>query len=194
VALNATRSGAATTETTWGPLNNVITIDDERIKNHLDRIVRGSVEETLRTGYAMRSATSAAGRVGIHPRAIMSQLQTKSGEVRLKVPKLWAQTFETAIIQRYRRRESSVDEALWPASGSGQGHHGGSVGYWCHRQPCGPKKDLPSPGAIGRWSTCSRPSGSRFPMCRFWLAIGVNSAGYREICGICDADQLRRLA
>ena len=30
-------------------LNNVITIDDERIKSHLDRVVRGSVEETLNT-------------------------------------------------------------------------------------------------------------------------------------------------
>jgi transposase-like protein len=28
-------------------LNNVITIDDERIKSHLDWVVRGSVEETL---------------------------------------------------------------------------------------------------------------------------------------------------
>jgi hypothetical protein len=28
-------------------LNNVITIDDERIKSHLVRVVRGSVEETL---------------------------------------------------------------------------------------------------------------------------------------------------
>ena len=35
------------TETTPSPLNNVITIDDERIRNHLDRVVRGSVEETL---------------------------------------------------------------------------------------------------------------------------------------------------
>ena len=35
------------TETTPSPLNNVITIDDERIKNHLDRVVRSSVEETL---------------------------------------------------------------------------------------------------------------------------------------------------
>jgi hypothetical protein len=35
------------TETTSSPLNNVITIDDERIKNHLDQVVRGSVEETL---------------------------------------------------------------------------------------------------------------------------------------------------
>ena len=34
-------------ETTPSPLGHVITIDDERIKNHLDRVVRGSVEETL---------------------------------------------------------------------------------------------------------------------------------------------------
>jgi transposase-like protein len=39
-------------------------------------------------------------------------LQTKAGEVRLKVPKLRYQTFETAIIERYRRRESSFEEAL----------------------------------------------------------------------------------
>ena len=35
------------TDDTLSPLNNVITIDDERIRNHLDRVVRGSVEETL---------------------------------------------------------------------------------------------------------------------------------------------------
>ena len=32
---------------TSSPLNNVITIDDERIKSHLDRVVRSTVEETL---------------------------------------------------------------------------------------------------------------------------------------------------
>src|SRR6476646_7209417 len=32
---------------TPSPLNNVITIDDQRIKSHLDRVVRGTVEETL---------------------------------------------------------------------------------------------------------------------------------------------------
>jgi hypothetical protein len=35
------------TDDTLSPLNNVILIDDERIRNHLDRVVRGSVEETL---------------------------------------------------------------------------------------------------------------------------------------------------
>jgi transposase-like protein len=32
--------------------------------------------------------------------------------VKLKMPKLRRQTFETAIIERYRRREASVEEAL----------------------------------------------------------------------------------
>ena len=33
-------------------------------------------------------------------------LQTQAGEVSLKVPKLRRQTFETAIIERYRRRRA----------------------------------------------------------------------------------------
>src|SRR5262249_2060697 len=36
----------------------------------------------------------------------------EAGEVRLRVPKLRRQAFETAMIERYRRRESSVEEAL----------------------------------------------------------------------------------
>jgi transposase-like protein len=39
-------------------------------------------------------------------------LTTTSGDVTLKVPKLKGISFETAIIERYRRRESSVEEAL----------------------------------------------------------------------------------
>jgi putative transposase len=99
---------------TPSPLNNVITIDDERIKSHLDRVVRGTVEETLnalldaeadRLCNAQRYERSDARRdtrAGHYERG----LQTKAGEVRLRVPKLRQQTFETAIIERYRRRES----------------------------------------------------------------------------------------
>jgi transposase-like protein len=39
-------------------------------------------------------------------------LKTKEFEVTLKVPKLRTLPFETAIIERYRRRKSSVEEAL----------------------------------------------------------------------------------
>ena len=108
------------TDITPSPLNNVITIDDERIKNHLDRVVRGSVEETLNALLdaeadqlcnAQRYERSEARRdtrAGHYER----KLQTKAGEVSLRIPKLRTQTFETAIIERYRRRESSVEEAL----------------------------------------------------------------------------------
>jgi putative transposase len=104
------------TETTPNPLNNVITID-ERIKNHLDRVVRGSVEETLNALLEAEADPlcnaqlyeAQRGASGIH---IERKLQIKAGEVRLKVPKVRAQTFETAIIERYLRRESSVEEAL----------------------------------------------------------------------------------
>ena len=71
------------TETTPSPLNNVITIDDDRIKNHLNRVVRGSVEETLNAGNAQRYERSAARRdtrAGHYER----NLQTKAGGVRLK--------------------------------------------------------------------------------------------------------------
>ena len=97
-----------------GALNNVIRIDDERIKGHLDRVVRGTVEETLnalldaeadRLCNAQRYERTEARRdtrAGHYER----NLQTKAGEVTLKVPKLRRQTFETAIIERYRRREA----------------------------------------------------------------------------------------
>ncbi len=84
-------------------LDKVVSIDDKRIKNHLDELVRDSVEETLNSlldaeADAMcgvqryeRSADRVDTRAGIYER----QLQTKAGEVTLKVPKLRTQMFET---------------------------------------------------------------------------------------------------
>jgi transposase-like protein len=93
-----------------GPLGNVIRIDDDRVREHLGRIVRGTVEETLNTmleaeaerlcnaGRYERTEARRDQRSGSYDR----KLQTKAGEVRLKVPKLRQQTFETAIIERHR--------------------------------------------------------------------------------------------
>ncbi len=101
-------------------LSNVIRIDDERIQDHLGKIVRGSVEDTLnalldaeadRLVGAVRYERTEARR-DIRSGSYQRKLQTRAGEVSLKVPKLRHQTFETAIIERYRRRESSVEEAL----------------------------------------------------------------------------------
>ena len=101
-------------------LNNVIKIDRAQIQNHLDQMVRGTVEETLNAmldaeadhlcnaGRYERSQARRDTRAGSYPR----KLHTKAGKVTLKVPKLRKTTFETAIIERYRRRESSIEEAL----------------------------------------------------------------------------------
>ena len=101
-------------------LNKVVSIDDSRIKNHLDGLVRSSVEDTLNSmldaeADAMcnaqryeRSPDRVDNRAGHYSRT----LHTKAGEVDLKVPKLRRQTFETAIIERYKRRESSIEESL----------------------------------------------------------------------------------
>ena len=102
------------------PMGQVIQIDEARIRDHLGEIVRGTVEETLNAlldaeadqlcgaGRYERSGARQDTRAGSYERS----LQTSAGEVNLKVPKLRRQTFETAIIERYRRRESSVEEAL----------------------------------------------------------------------------------
>jgi putative transposase len=51
-------------------------------------------------------------KVGRIPGSAAMSAHTVAGEVNLKVPKLRRQTFETATIERYRRRESSVEESL----------------------------------------------------------------------------------
>ena len=102
------------------PMGQVIKIDEARIRDHLGEMVRGTVEETLNAlldaeadelcgaGRYERSAGRVDTRAGSYDRT----LHTKAGEVKLKIPKLRQQAFETAIIERYRRRESSVEEAL----------------------------------------------------------------------------------
>ena len=55
------------------------------------------------------------GRKDTRASSYERSLHTKAGEVKLKMlkmPKLRRQTFETAIIERYQRRERSVEEAL----------------------------------------------------------------------------------
>ena len=98
----------------------IIHIEHEELNRHLDKIVRGTVEETLNalldseadrlcqaTRY-QRSADRKDTRAGHYKR----KLDTKAGQVEVKIPKLRTLPFETAIIERYRRRESSVEEAL----------------------------------------------------------------------------------
>jgi transposase-like protein len=198
-----------------GPLNNVIRIDDERIKGHLDRVVRGTVEETLnslvdaeadRLCNAQRYERTEARRdtrAGHYERS----LETKAGEVTLRVPKLRRQTFETAIIERYRRREASVEEALiemYLAGVSVRRVEDITEALWGTRVSPSTVSDLNKKiyATIDQWR--NRPIEGEHPyvyfdgivMKRTWagevrnvsllVAIAVNAEGYREILGIVE--------
>ena len=197
------------------PIGNVIRIDEERIRGHLDRIVRSSVEETL-NGLLDAEADRLVGanryersdqrrdyRSGHYER----KLATKAGEVTLKVPKLRGQTLDTAIIERYRRRESSVEEALmemYLAGVSVRRVEDITEALWGTRVSPSTVSDLNKKiyKRIEEWRNA--PIAGVYPyiyldgivMKRTWagevrnvsllVAIGVNAEGYRDILGICE--------
>src|SRR5688500_17027315 len=101
-------------------LKETIRVDTGQLQGHIAAVVRSSVEETLnglleaeadaicRASRYERAPERADTRAGHYQR----KLETQAGSVTLKVPKLRLLPFETVIIERYRRRESSVEEAL----------------------------------------------------------------------------------
>src|ERR1700733_12635377 len=108
------------TEDTTEVLAGAIRVDEQQLRGHIDEAVRCSVEETL-NGLLEAEADAICGaqryerspdRVDTRAGHYERKLETKAGAVTLKVPKLRSLPFETAIIQRYRRKESSVEEAL----------------------------------------------------------------------------------
>lgn len=78
---------------------------EETLNNLLEQ--EAAAELTNATRYE-RTEEGKGYRSGHYER----NLTTTSGEVKLKMPKLKIVAFETAIVGRYRRRESSVEEAL----------------------------------------------------------------------------------
>ena len=197
------------------PMGQVIQIDEARIRDHLGEMVRGTVEETLNAmldaeadqlcgaGRYERSEARQDTRAGSYERT----LQTSAGEVSLKVPKLRRQTFETAIIERYRRRESSVEEALiemYLAGISVRRVEDITEALWGTRVSPSTVSNLNKKiyAKIEAWRN-RRIEGEHpylyldgIVMKRSWagevrnvsllVASAVNSEGFREILGICE--------
>jgi putative transposase len=194
-------------------MGNVVRIDEERIRDHLGKIVRGTVEDTLnalldaeadRLCNAARYERTEARRdtrAGSYRRG----LHTRAGEVTLKVPKLRRQAFETAIIERYRRREASVEEALiemYLAGVSVRRVEDITEALWGTRVSPGTVSRLNRKiyAQIAAWR--DRPIAGTHPyvyldgvvLRRSWagevrnvsllVAVGVSAEGYREILGI----------
>src|SRR5664280_2742525 len=134
-------------------------------------------------------------------------LHTKAGDVSLKVPKLRRQTFETAIIERYRRRESSVEEALiemYLAGISVRRVEDITEALWGTRVSPSTVSNLNKKIYVKIEAWRNRRIEGEHPylyldgivMKRSWagevrnvsllVASAVNSEGFREILGICE--------
>jgi putative transposase len=196
-------------------LGSVVQIDEGRIQAHVDEVVRSTLEETLNAlldaeadqlcGARKYERTEARQdtRAGSYER----QLQTKAGEVRLKVPKLRSLPFETAIIERYRRRESSVEEALvemYLAGVSVRRVEDITQALWGTRVSASTVSDLNQKiyRQIEEWR--QQPLVGEFPyvfldglwLKRSWggevknvsvlVAIGVAQTGYRQILAVSE--------
>jgi len=196
-------------------LSQVIKIDEGQIQQHLGEMVRSTVEETLNAMLDAEADHLCNAQRYEHTEARTDQraghykrkLHTQAGEVELKVPKLRRATFETAIIDRYRRRESSVEEALmemYLAGVSVRRVEDITQALWGMRVSAGTVSDLNQKmyQRIEAWR--NRPIEGVYPyvyldgisLKRTWggevrnvsvlVAVGVGQDGYRDILGVAE--------
>ncbi len=193
----------------------IIQIDEEQVKDHLGEIVRGSVQETLnkmldeeadRLCNARRYERT-EGRKDTRAGHYHRKVHTRAGEVDIKVPKLRTLPFETAIIERYRRRESSVEEALvemYLAGVSVRRVEDITEALWGTRVSPGTVSNMNAKiyKTIESWRM--RPIEGEYPyvyldgiaLKRSWagevrsisvlVAVGVDKEGYRQILGVAE--------
>jgi putative transposase len=196
-------------------LQDAIKIDDKLVTNHLNEIVLETVEQTL-NGLLDAEANRLCGaeryqrsehRLDTRAGSYERKLHTKAGEVTLKVPKLRKTTFETAIIERYRRREASVEEALiemYLAGVSVRRLEDVTEALWGTRVSSGTVSNLNKKAHADIEAWRNRPIEGEYPyvyldgiiLKRSWagevrnvsvlIAIGVGLDGYRKVLGISE--------
>jgi len=198
-----------------GNFDGVIRIEEEKIRSHVGEVVRQTVEQTL-NGLLDAEANELCGakRYARSPERLDTRaghydrkLQTQAGEVTLSVPRLRSLPFETQIIERYRRRESSVEEALvemYLAGVSVRRVEDITEALWGTRVSPSAVSELNQKiyAQIEAWR--NRPIEGRHAyvfldgiwLKRSWggevknvavlVAIGVREDGYREILGVAE--------
>lgn len=193
----------------------IVTFDEEAMRGELKELVRRTVEDTLNAlleeeaddligaDRYERTADREAYRAGHYKRG----LTTTSGQVTLKMPKLKGMRFATAIIERYKRRETSVEEAMiemYLAGVSTRRIEDVSEILWGSSVSAATVSNLNDRAfeAIEEWRsrplTCSYPYvfidgiylkrswGGSFENVAVMVAIGVNDDGYREVIGAAE--------
>jgi putative transposase len=197
---------------------DVIRVDEGQVRAHVDELVRASVEQTL-NGLLDAEADELCGaaryerspdRIDSRAGSYQRKLLTKAGEVELKVPRLRSLPFETQIIERYRRRESSVEEALvemYLAGVSVRRVEDITEALWGERVSPSTVSELNQKiyGQIETWRNrplegehayvfldgiwLKRSWGGEVKNVAVLVAIGVRSDGFREILGVAEGLQ-----
>lgn len=197
---------------------NIIEINEGEVKNHLGKIVKDTIEETLngllnaeadklcKAQRYQREPDRVDTRAGYYNR----KLETTSGTVDLKIPKLRTIPFESAIIERYKRRESSVEEALvemYLAGVSVRRVEDITEALWGSRVSTGTLSNLNKKvyKKINEWRL--RPIEGEYAyvyldgiyLKRSWggevknvavlVAIGVDKEGFRDILGVAEGQK-----
>ena len=196
--------------------DNIIQLNQDLIHTELKDLVKNSVEQTLNAmldaeadklvqaeRYA-RDEQRQGYRAGHYDRSFA----TTAGEVNLRMPKLKGVAFETAIIERYRRRESSVEEALiemYLAGVSVRRVEDITEALWGTKVSPGTISNLNKKAYenIEKWRNrplssqaypyvyvdgifLKRCWGEEFENVSILIAIGVTDDGYREILGAAE--------
>jgi transposase-like protein len=196
-------------------VKNLVKVNQEEVQDFLKKQVKDSVETTLNTMLDseadalcgaekyVRSPDRTDFRAGHYDR----KLQTTAGEVELHVPKLRKLTFETQIIDRYRRKQASVEESMiemYLAGVSVRRVEDITEALWGMRVSPGTVSNMNKKvyEKIELWR--NRPIEGKHPyvyldgtyLKRSWggevkniavlVAIGVNNEGYREILGAAE--------
>lgn len=193
----------------------IVTLNEESLRSDLRELVRKTVEDTLNglleaeadelvgAERYERTAEREAYRAGHYDRG----LTTSSGEVTIHMPKLKGARFTTAIIERYRRRESSVEEAMiemYLAGVSTRRIEDVSEILWGSSVSAATVSNLNEKAfaSVEEWR--NRPLERAYPyvyvdgiyLKRSWggayenvavmVAVGVNDDGYREVIGAAE--------
>lgn len=193
----------------------LIKLDEGQVKAHVDAVVRDSLEQTLNALLeAEADQVCGARRYERSPERLDTRsghyerkLHTKAGEVTLQVPRMRTLPFETQIIERYRRREASVEEALiemYLAGVSVRRVEDITEALWGTRVSPSTVSELnqkiythieawrnrrlegahPYVYLDGIW--LKRSWGGEVRNIAVLVAVGVRADGFREILGVCE--------
>jgi putative transposase len=211
----ATKTTEESPQMPSNPLQLTLKVNEQEVQDHLRVFINKSIEEALNEALSAEADALCGGkryerspdRVDTRAGHYERKFDTTAGQVKLKIPKLRKLTFETQIIERYKRRESSVEEALvemYLAGVSVRRVEDITEALWGTRVSASTVSEMNQKiyEKIDQWRNApitnthayvyldgiwlKRSWGGEVTNVAVLVAIGVNQEGFREILGVVE--------